>query len=648
MLDNQGFIIPKGQRIELMPYVPRLFKSYEIMSDQELYDGRGGIMMVDSESYPNYALIAFKDIKTDKYLKFPIDQFNELNKKKLSWIMHEYTTVGFNSIKYDLQIIWLAYAFADCQLIKDASDALIFNQVWPTELQKQYSFQVFPTRHIDLIEVCPLKGSLKLYGARLHAKRIQDLPLAVNRLISKEEIEIVDDYCLNDLDTTEVLFNNLTEPLKLRNDLSREYKQDLMSKSDAQIAEAVIATELRNLGRWAGKPKSVNNQITYKAPAFIFFQNDQLKKVFEAICTAPYTLADNGYVELPKEVEGLKIAIGNSIYRIGNGGLHSSEKQTFIKSDDEFEICDKDVASYYPAIILNCNLYPQHLGIDFLTVYRNIVNRRLEAKKAKNISVSECLKITINGTFGKLGSPHSILYAPDLMLQVTITGQLALLMLIEQLELNGIPIYSANTDGIVIRCPKAKKDEMNAIVKQWEQITGFITEDTTYTAIYSRDVNAYMAVKASKEIKGKNLYYDPWRGKTGKDQYWKFQKNPTVQICVEAIEKLLTDGIPIEQTIKECGDITKFVAIKNVKGGAHKDGYYLGKVVRWYYARNTVGTINYIETGNVVSETLGAKPCMDLPDKLPDDINYDFYINKTIDMLYSIGYYKKEEQLHFF
>ena len=39
-------------------------------------------------------------------------------------------------------------------------------------------------------------------------------------------------------------------------------------------------------------------------------------------------------------------------------------------------------------------------------------------------------KIQINGSFGKLGSKYSLLYAPDLLLQTTITGQLALLMLI--------------------------------------------------------------------------------------------------------------------------------------------------------------------------------------------------------------------------
>ncbi|KKS65278.1 MAG: hypothetical protein UV34_C0020G0001, partial [Parcubacteria group bacterium GW2011_GWB1_42_6] len=43
------------------------------------------------------------------------------------------------------------------------------------------------------------------------------------------------------------------------------------------------------------------------------------------------------------------------------------------------------------------------------------------------------------------------------MIQVTITGQLALLMLIERLELCGVPVISANTDGLVVECPRDRR-----------------------------------------------------------------------------------------------------------------------------------------------------------------------------------------------
>lgn len=651
MIDDDGFLLLGKNTVQLKPYIPRAFKQYEELTDTDLMLGVGGTLIFDSECHPNYFLVAFKCIRTGKVLKMEAP-FNE---RKLSWILHNYTVVGFNSFKYDIPLLWFAYKNQNTYAIKEVSNKLVFQNIWPSELQKEYGFEIFKTPHIDLIEVCPLRGSLKLYMARLHAKRIQELPFDHMKELTNEEKTIVADYCVNDLDGTHLLFNNLTEQLKLRADLSREYNQDLMSKSDAQIAEAVIGSELKKItGRWPGKPK-LDGEWSHKfvVPSNMFFQTEQLQKVLELVANAKFSIDENGRLERGNDIANLKIKVGDGIYRMGIGGLHSSEENISIKSNDEYQIYDRDVASFYPRIVLNLKLFPTHIGDNFSQVYNSIVERRLAAKAAKRIAESENLKVTINGTFGKTGSPYSILYAPEMTIQITVGGQLYLLMLIEALEINGIPVYSANTDGIVIKCPHSKRQHMLDIIKWWENTTGFETEETEYAAVYSRDVNAYIAVKKpDKEgkikVKGKNVYYDPWRPDSAKDAYWRFQKNPNAQISVEAIEKLLTNGVPIEQTITDCKDITKFVSVKNVKGGAHKDGHYLGRVVRWYIAKGVMGTINYVLSGNKVPDTDGAKPCMDLPDAFPDDVNYQWYIDRANDMLVDMDHTQKGKQLVFF
>ena len=119
-------------------------------------------------------------------------------------------------------------------------------------------------------------------------------------------------------------------------------------------------------------------------------------------------------------------------------------------------------------------------------------------------------------------------------------------------------------------------------------------------------------------------------------------------ICSDAIKVLLSKDIPIEETILNCKDITRFICVRNVQGGAHKDGYYLGKVVRWYYSNNVVGTINYINNKIKYLILIMLRPCMELPNEFPTDIAYDYYLKKTIDILYDIGYYKKQEQMRLF
>lgn len=640
------------KKVQLLPYKPREPIARLMATDQEILDNAHTDLIIDTELYPNYWLLACKIIKIQKYFTFELifDQDCYFNEQKLSWIMHNYRTIGFNSLSYDLPMIWAACRKQDISYLKQISDEIIYQNTWRQVLEKEFGFKIFQTSHIDLINVCPLKGSLKLYGARLHAKRIQDLPIDINSNLDDRSVDFIRDYCYNDLDTTELLFVNLSEQIKLREELSTQYKTDCMSKSDAQIAESVIGAELKHLtGKCPKKPNIQSSNVhKYNVPTNLYFQTPYMQNTLQTIAKAEFGLDGNGRLIAPKEITNLKINIGNSIYRLGIGGLHSSETNMAVKADDEYVLIDKDVASYYPRIVLNLGLYPQHLGKDFLTVYQTLVERRLQAKKAKNIAIAECLKITINGTFGKTGSPYSFLYAPEMTIQITVGGQLYLLMLIELLELSNISVVSANTDGIVIKCHRSKLEQMNTITKQWESITGFETEETEYEALYSRDVNSYMAIKKDRTAKGKNNYYDPWRGKSARDGYWQFQKNPTAQICVEAIEKLICNNIAIEQTIKECTDITKFVSIKNVTGGAHKNREYLGKVVRWYYSTDIVGTINYISSNNKVPDTEGARPCMDLPNEFPSDLNYDWYIAKATEMLYDMSYLSKPQQLKFF
>lgn len=284
---------------------------------------------------------------------------------------------------------------------------------------------------------------------------------------------------------------------------------------------------------------------------------------------------------------------------------------------------------------------------------------QLEKEYNRYITDSNTKKISLNGSFGKLGSPYSILYAPTEMIQVTITGQLALLMLIERMELSGIPVVSANTDGIVLKCPRDREWLADEVIAWWEQATGFETEETRYKALYSRDVNNYIAIGEDTSVKLKGAFAPSGTGLT-----W---PNPTVEICTDALVAYYKDNIPIEQTIRSCTDIRKFVAVRAVKGGgwysdrpmipkktskkqmvalceqygsasyddllawANSNLEYLGKIVRWYYATGSVGYIRY-QSGNLVPCSEGCTPLMELPDSLPDDINYQWYIDNTVNM----------------
>lgn len=625
------------------------------LTDEELLAlPTGTEFAFDVESYKNFWEVGFKHIESGKAVVFEENPAQTFDREKLRWMLWNFKIIGFYSNGYDIPQTILAMEGMTAPELHTVTKRLIEGELKPWHVEQEFRINFPSLNHIDLIEVCPLQGSLKLYAARLHCRHMQDLPIDPNKELTYEEAEIIKEYNINDLDNTILVYNELAEQIKLREQMSEEYGIDLRSKSDAQIAEAVIGSEICKIkGFYPKRPKSetIPKVIYYNAPEFIRFRDLKLNAMLDQICRSGFTLDKDGSPLWPeglgakeKNTSGkyswvLKVTIGNSTYKLGMGGLHSMEKSIAHYSDEDTILVDRDVESYYPRIIINQQLYPDHLGPAFLEVYTGIVNRRVEAKRSKNTVVADSLKITINGSFGKFGSKWSILYAPNLMLQVTLTGQLALLMLVEALHDHGIDVVSANTDGIVIKCPKNKYAVLNTIIEQWEQWTQFKTEETKYLATYSRDINNYIAVKTDGTCKTKGAYSNPWNDPKAK--IFRFHKNPQTTICIEAVTEFLTKGIALEQTITDCTDIRKFVAVQNVRGGAVKDGKFLGKVVRWYYAKNEKGCIAYKSTGNKVANSDGGKPLMTLPDSLPTDIDYDWYVEKANKILYDIGRFKK-------
>jgi hypothetical protein len=287
---------------------------------------------------------------------------------------------------------------------------------------------------------------------------------------------------------------------------------------------------------------------------------------------------------------------------------------------------DIDVASYYPYLIIDGRYYPKHLTPEFLTVYESIVNRRIEAKRKKDTVTADSLKITVNGSFGKFGSKYSFLYSPDLLINTTITGQLTLLMLIEMITTAGGNVKSANTDGIVILC---KRDNVQAIrdtVSLFELNTIFTMEYTEYRALYSINVNNYLAVKPDGKVKGK-----------GQFAIGGLAKNPTNTISVKAAIAYLTKQTPIKETILQCQDIRQFITLRTVQGGATKDGVNIGKSIRWYHSTSTHSAIHYAKNNNKVPKSDGAMPLLNYPDSLPPDIDYQFYIQEAKNIIRSAG-----------
>jgi len=591
------------------------------------------LICLDIEVLPNYFLIVIKGLQSNKYLKMDMygagTRLTKEQRSKLNSMLSKYTSFGYNSIKYDMPQINYALSGATCQELYENSVKIIEKNQPDWMTYRNLNIDPRPYDHFDVMEPSPaVMISLKNYGTRVGSKKLQEFYLDPHTPITKDQVKGLTEYCENDVEVTVDLYKAIEDRINLRVVMGKEYGLDLRSKSDAQIAEAVITSELKKQGVTAKKPELPNSfKAHYQAPDYIKFKDKRLNELVEMLEDINFEIASNGAVMMPKILANHKIVIGDTTYKMGIGGLHSQEKSVSVVSDENNVMRNADFASYYPFIILNQGLYPKHLGKKFLDVYRKIVETRLKAKAEGNKLVADSLKITINGSFGKFGSKWSKLYSPNMLLATTITGQLTLLMLIEQMESHGIPVISANTDGLEYFCPRDKVDLAEAIVFDLELLTGFEMEHGEYKALHAKDVNNYVAVYDGY-VKSKGLYAETT-----------LSKGRSTPIVYEAIREYLLNGTSFHTTITTCKDINQFVSARTVKSGGVWKDEYLGKMCRWYYS--TEGDkITYSNNGNLVPKTAegnGVKPMMDLTEDIPTDMDYDWYFDEAVSKLKDLG-----------
>jgi hypothetical protein len=580
----------------------------------------------DTETLPNRTLFRAKNAETGE--RWGVWRHEPDAPARLTAFVQQSgaTFVGFNNNSFDNAIV-AAFCLGRTEAeIKRIANDIIDNRLQGWAAMRKHALREMMIDTIDLIEVSPSFVGLKAYGARMHMPLLQDMPIDHTTVITTVEQEhMILEYCDNDVDTTEELMNRLEPELLLRVQMSRQYGVDMRSKSDAQMAEQAYITTM-GLRR---KDNKIPATVRYTPPAFLKFRDLHLQSILESVAEHEFTINPaTGHVVLPDFLGGDVIKFGTGTYQLGVGGIHSTHDKSVCHIAGDDVICDIDAASFYPSIILECGFVPAGLGQRFVDEYRQIYRRRLEAKRTGDKATNETLKISLNGTFGKLASKYSVLYAPDLMLAVTLTGQLTLLMLIEWLEHAGAVTLSANTDGIAIRHPRASSELVQQVVARFSAASRFDFEFTPYRALAMKDVNNYFAVKPDRSLKEKGIY-----------AALSLKKNPTAGVCAAAVGQWLARGTPLLETIQNA-PFCDFLSARNVTGGGEQAGQYLGKVVRWYQSTDAeLPPLRYQTNGNKVPKSDGARACMTLLDRTahPADLDYEWYLKEALRIAVAVG-----------
>jgi len=581
----------------------------------------------------------------------------------------EHYWVGYNNLRFDSQVVewimrnheqWVELGRLEiCAKIAQKAADVIHDANY--DVFPEYREEWLQLKQLDLFRIHHYDNknrrvSLKRLEFEMDLENIEEMPIHHSKTdMTDDEIQLTIDYCHNDIHATYkfylVTIGETEHPLykgenriELRQDIFEEFGIPCLNYSDSKIGDEMIKKfYCQEKGiQYADLPKKgyFRKEILVKncIADYIKFETEELKKFHKSIKKQVFTMTDDFKESL--EFKG-------NIYTFAKGGLHTENKPKIFEADENTIIVDWDVSSYYPAIIINNNKYPHHLGPSFLRGYKQMFDKRLElkpmAKKDKRIKgIVGALKLAVNSVYGKSSDMQNWIFDRQLTMFTTITGELSLLMLIEQYELNDIHIISANTDGVTIMVTKDKIDKMHEINKWWMEITSYELERTDYQKIIFSTVNDYLAIKTDGEIKKKGDFLTDFE----------LHKNKSARVVPIALEHWFVNDVPVGDTIRNHTNIYDFCLRQKASKDFHYEGHSIGgktiynKLIR-YYVSNTgekllkvknpecdtnAADISQVEAGDWVMTV-----CNYLDKDHPlDNINHAYYIERAERIIHKI------------
>ena len=628
------------------------------------------ILVYDIEVFQNIFHCAIKDTETGKITLFEISNrknqlqelvefFKEFENVEGSW-NNSYTTdyqfntnkifAGYNNIHYDNPIINYIIDYYNvmkdktyieiCKSIFNLSKTILNSKEGEEGIWKKWKYQQW-FESFDILTMLystQLRVGLKEMQVTMQYPNVQEFVYDWDIPLVESKFDEMIQYNINDVESTSELLDRCKKDIELRIAIEDEYGVRVLSKDGVNIGMKIITQKyLEKTGQtwWDIKDlRSPMDKIPLKDVILPFVKYDSpiLKDMLDTLKKQTVSPGRKGYE--------YKFIFNNLRYTIGVGGIHSvNDPEIIIPKEDEYLI-DCDVASLYPSMLIQHKFYPKHLGPEFLEIYSKIREERLEAKHNGDKVKNETLKFALNGLSGNLQNEHNFCYSPFAVMQIRVNGQLLLLMLAEKLVEIGCKIIQANTDGLFLICKKNKYEEYQKVCKEWEKLTKLELEEDRFEAMYQYAINDYIAVKEGyhktkdkKLIKTKGMFITEVL----------LGKGLSPKIIPEAIINYFVDNIPVEETIKNCKDIRKF--LKAEKTGKQWTVEYNDKIqqrINRFYVSNNGYYLWKFKTDSGVKEyqnmLKGYAVTLHNTFYSDEDLQWKYAQGETFESIYDINY----------
>ena len=601
------------------------------------------VLVYDIESFPNLFTCSILNSENNKLITYEISEDkNDLGKIVALFQLKEFYFCGFNNKSYDDVLInYLIMRFDDLRykpifeitwLIKSMSDKIIKEPVanW-VDYKHAYLFNSFDLMTMSFS--AKNRVGLKELEVTMGFPNVMEYEGDFSKNVPKELKDKVIEYNQNDVLATGELLNLKKNDIELRLKLNEKYKINVLSKDNVNMGMEILKKEyLEKTNKTWDDIKDLKTPcqlVPFKNIIFDFIQytTPPLQKLLEKLKKVSIDPNNKDFREV--------FEIGGVVHNISLGGLHSINNAEIIIPNEDELLLDYDVDSYYPSCLIVNNLYPKHLGIEFVGIYKNIRDERVEAKKDKNSFLADSFKYAINGLSGNLQSQYSWTYDPELVVKLRINCQLMILMLIEKFDLLGAKIVQSNTDGILIKIKKSLLPEIEKAKDEWCKLTKLSMSKEEFERFYQYDVNNYIGVKKGftetkdpELIKKKGFFVDETN----------LGKGMSPKVIAKSLINYFVYNISPEETLKEDKDIKDYLTYQRVSRDfiVEYNGEKSLHINRFYMSTNGGILIKYkMEKGGKAQATrLCATSPVTIYNKFEDKpfeeykVNYRYYKNE--------------------
>lgn len=604
------------------------------------------IFVYDIEVFPNLFTLAIGNSESGTKRTYEIsDRCNDLPYIAKLFLHKNVYYCGYNNKHYDDAIInFILLNYSDlirlpvweiCKQLKDLSDEIVTSKDGQFSSWSKYKYaNLFSS--LDLLAMLfsnKLRVGLKEMQVTMQYHNVQEFDGDFNSYVRNDQIPDILQYNLNDIESTMELLNRCKGDIDLRLAIEDEYGIKALNKDGVNLGMEIIKCRyLQETGlNWADirDLRSPCDMVCLGDIIFDFikFKSPNLQAMLDEIKTLCIAPNDRTFERT--------FVIGSVRHTLSLGGLHSVNKPEIFEPEEDVVLADSDATSLYPTVLIAYNLYPQHLGPEFIKVYKDIRDERVAAKKAKNKLKDATLKLSINGLSGNLQSEFSWCYDPKTVVTLRLNCQLMMIMLLEILVEEGAQICQSNTDGILYMIKRDRLPHLNNKFEEWTNLTKIGLETEYFERFYQYAINDYVGVqegysetKDPKLIKKKGLFIDKVV----------LGKGMAPMIIPEAINKYFVDGIPVDETLYGCKDILKFCTYQKVNKKFQV--LYGGEPIR-HINRYYMSTIGKELVKKDPHDTTGRKPtalCAGSVVSLYNEFDNEPIENKHI----NYTYYKKE------